>query len=346
MSAWFVMSSVGFYPVAPGAPRYDLAAPIFKEVKFNLENGKTFTVLARNVSQRNLYVRSAKINGRRLNRPTLSHSDILAGGVMEFDMSSKPERTAFLYPLEGGFSLERGANRISVGVPSIDGDRVFKDQTVVTMRSPTPGATITYTIDNHDEQQSKATQSYSGPFTIKKTSKVEAYVTDQGRNSPIVEAYFRKRSNDWAVKSTSGYGSQYTGGGDDAIVDGLRGNTNFASGEWQGYQGKPFEAVIDLQRATEINTVGGSFLQAARSWIWMPDRIEFEVSNDGVTFTRVGDIKPGFPQQEMNPVTKEFFSRSHRQAPASFECAHSTSGRSLRGIPEPAAIRGYLSMRF
>ena len=48
-------------------------------------------------------------------------------------------------------------------------------------------------------------------------------------------------------------------------------------------------------------------MQVVRSWIWMPDRIEFETSADGVNFTRVAEIKPGFPQQEMDPVVKEFF---------------------------------------
>ncbi|MEQ1765645.1 MAG: discoidin domain-containing protein, partial [Pyrinomonadaceae bacterium] len=88
--------------------------------------------------------------------------------------------------------------------------------------------------------------------------------------------------------------------------DGLRGNQNFAAGEWQGYWGKTFDAVIDLQRETEIREVGGSFLQSARSWIWMPDRLSFEVSNDGVSFTSIADWKPGFPQTEMNGTPKEF----------------------------------------
>src|SRR4030095_14861018 len=99
------------------------------------------------------------------------------------------------------------------------------------------------------------------------------YVTDPrtGVESKRAEGQFYKRANEWTVKLLSSYSSQYTGGGDDAIIDGLRGTANFASGEWQGYQGKTFEAVIDLQKESEIKSVGGSFLQAARSWIWMAD---------------------------------------------------------------------------
>ena len=103
----------------------------------------------------------------------------------------------------------------------------------------------------------------------------------------------------------SGYAPQYPGGGNDAIIDGRRGSVEDLS-TWQGYTGKPFEAVIDLRRDTEIHEVGGSFLQSINSWIWMPDRLEFEVSNDGTNFTEIADFKPGFPQDSAEPVAKEF----------------------------------------
>ena len=70
--------------------------------------------------------------------------------------------------------------------------------------------------------------------------------------------------------------------------------------------GKPFEAVIDLQRETEIKSVGGSFLQSARSWIWMPVNIKFEISSNGTDWSEVADIKTDVSPTEMNPVTKEF----------------------------------------
>ncbi|MGQ0541100.1 MAG: discoidin domain-containing protein, partial [Blastocatellia bacterium] len=127
-----------------------------------------------------------------------------------------------------------------------------------------------------------------------------------GRMSLTAEATFAKRPNDWTVKVISGYSTQYTGGGENAIVDGIRGTANFASGEWQGVQGRPYEAVIDLQRETEIREVGGGFLQVAGPWIWMPERVEFEVSTDGMKFDRVAEIKPNFPQREMTPTIKEF----------------------------------------
>jgi len=81
---------------------------------------------------------------------------------------------------------------------------------------------------------------------------------------------------------------------------------NFASGEWQGVQGKTYEAIVDLQRETAIKELGGSFLQVAGPWIWMPDRVEFGTSSDGINFKQAVEIKPNFPVMEMTPTKKEF----------------------------------------
>ena len=301
MSAWYVLSASGFYPVLPGQTRYDLGTPLFKEITYRLENGKKFTVHAPKVSSANIHIASAKWNGEVHPFSYIVHEQIMSGGVLELGMSSLPNDKAFESVSTSSVYHERPA------VPVIEGERVFKDRTTITMRAWPPKARIVYTIDHGDGSDGR-TQTYTGPFTIDKNSKVEAYaiIPGTGAESQPVEAHFRKRANDWTVKIASPYSTQYTGGGDEAIIDGIRGTTNFASGEWQGYQGKTFDAVIDLQRETEIREVGGSFLQVARSWIWMPDRIEFEVSTDGSSFTRVADIRPGFPKQEMNAVMKEF----------------------------------------
>jgi hypothetical protein len=90
------------------------------------------------------------------------------------------------------------------------------------------------------------------------------------------------------------------------LIDGIRGTLNWASGEWQGYQPYDLEAVIDMQRETEIKRVGGGFLQDARPWIWMPARIEFEVSSDGVNFARVADIKTDVDPRDMTPTIRDY----------------------------------------
>ena len=302
MSAWYVMSASGFYQVAPGLPVYTLGTPIFPKVTFNLENGRAFTINASPVSAENIYIRSAKLNGRPLNRAFITNDEIMRGGRLDFSMDNKPNDAAFSeYPVSR-VSLD------SVAAPEIDGLRVFRDQNVIFMRTLTPRGEIYYTLDG--SEPTPASAKYLAPLRIDKTTAIKAFTAVPGGNrSSTVEAYFARRENDWRVISNSGYSLQYTGGGDEGIVDGLRGNKNFASGEWQGYHGRPFEAVIDLQRETEIKSIGGSFLQSARSWIWMPSQIVFEASPDGVNFTKISDIRTDVSVREMNSVIREFRSK-------------------------------------
>lgn len=297
MSAWYVLSAAGFYPVAPGIARYDLGTPIFREVKFNLENGKIFTVRAPNVSDKNIYVKSVKLNGKPHAKTFISHGEMMNGAVLDFRMSPSPVKTAFR-----SFSESRTPENM-VAVPLIEGAaRVFKNENPVTLKTTTRGAKILYSIDGGEPKTE-----YFKPFVISVTSTVKALtVNSKGEKSLTAEARFIKKSDDRSVKILSKYSSQYTGGGDEGLIDGIRGTTNFASGEWQGYQGQDFVAVIDLQRETEIKTLGGGFLQAARSWIWMPTRIEFEISNDNVNFQKVAEIETNFPVEEMEHKIRDY----------------------------------------
>jgi predicted alpha-1,2-mannosidase len=89
-SSWYVFSAMGFYPVCPGSPVYEIGSPIFEKTTIQLENGKQFTILANRVSARNKYIQSAKLNGKPLTRAWFWHSDIAEGGTLLLEMSDKP----------------------------------------------------------------------------------------------------------------------------------------------------------------------------------------------------------------------------------------------------------------
>lgn len=299
MSAWYIMSASGIYEVAPGSGVYVFGTPLFPEIKYDLENGKTFTVRAKNVSPKNIYILNAKLNGSPYKKAFLTHADLMKGGVLEFAMTDQPVSTAFTEFPVSSMDVD------SVSVPVIAGERTIRNPSSVVMSTVTPGARIYYTIDG--SEPSATSTAFTAPFMVDRTTTVKAIaINSKGNSSKPVTANFVKPPNDWTVKVISPYSRQYTGGGDNAIVDGIRGTVNFASGEWQGVQGKTYEAIIDLQRETSISELGGGFLQVAGPWIWMPDRIEFEVSSDGTNFVKAAEIKPGFPQREMTPTVREF----------------------------------------
>ncbi len=92
MSAWYIFSTLGFYPVCPGTDEYVLGAPYLPYIKLNLENGKTFEVKANKVSDKNRYVKSVKLNGKPYAKGFITQKDIMDGGVLEFEMSSRPNK--------------------------------------------------------------------------------------------------------------------------------------------------------------------------------------------------------------------------------------------------------------
>lgn len=92
MSAWYLFSSLGFYPVAPGDPHYWLGSPLVKSAEVQLDNGKTLKVFAKNQSEKNVYVSKVLWNGQELKDFKISHADISNGGELQFVMASKPKK--------------------------------------------------------------------------------------------------------------------------------------------------------------------------------------------------------------------------------------------------------------
>jgi predicted alpha-1,2-mannosidase len=90
MSAWYCFSALGFYPVTPGTPKYQIGTPLFDDASIHLASGKQFRIRAAGASAGKLYIRSATLNGVPLNRYWIEHSEILAGGELVFDMSAEP----------------------------------------------------------------------------------------------------------------------------------------------------------------------------------------------------------------------------------------------------------------
>ena len=86
MSAWYIFSVLGFYPVAPASDEYQIGSPIINAATLTLENGKTFKIIVQNQSEKNKYVQTIYLNGRLLAGKTLKHADIMNGGELKFVM--------------------------------------------------------------------------------------------------------------------------------------------------------------------------------------------------------------------------------------------------------------------
>lgn len=97
MSAWYVFSAMGFYPVNPVSGKYEIGTPLFPKMQLHLTNGKTFTVLAPNVNKKNIYIQSTKVNGHPYDKTYITHEQIMSGATVEFEMGSTPKTIGVIF---------------------------------------------------------------------------------------------------------------------------------------------------------------------------------------------------------------------------------------------------------
>ncbi len=305
MSAWYVLSAAGFYPVTPGSTVYAIGSPLFPEMRFNLENGKSFVVRAGDVSSRNVYIQSATLNGKPYNKSFILHDDLMAGGELVFRLGPQPNLRW------GTGSGNEPVSRIEVAeivpVPVIKAaGQTFRDRLEINLVALDAQPVGLYYTTDGSEPDSRS-RKFSRPFSITADATVKALaIAADGRRSRVVSAKYQRIPHDWTISLWSSYSSQYTGGGDFALIDGIRGVKNWSGGGWQGYQGKDFVAVVDLRQVQKVSKVTAGFLQDAGSWIWMPSRVEVEVSVDGKTFGPASSTVNDVSEKQNGVVLKDF----------------------------------------
>ena len=108
MSAWYLFTAMGFYPVCPGSDQYVLGAPYLPSLKLSLANGKTFEIKAPGVSDKKRYVKQVRLNGKPYTKMYITHKDITEGGVLEFVMSSTPNKKRGQTMADKPYSLSNG----------------------------------------------------------------------------------------------------------------------------------------------------------------------------------------------------------------------------------------------
>ena len=296
MSAWAVFTMMGFYPATPASGYYVLGLPRFQNVKLTLESGKTFEVIAKNLSDQNCYVQSVKLNGKPLEDSFITFEDVYNGGTLEFTMTDQPNSTWATQPEHCPVVLTHGPSIVIV--PTIDAlSDTFFDSLMVSMNHPVEGVEIYYTLDGSEPKENGVL--YEKPLCLKDNATIRAVAKfnsqDGARWSQPIEASYYLIDANRSVKVENMYNEQYAAGGAKALIDHLRGSDNFRTGTWQGYYGVDLIATVDLGQPKKLNRVAGSFLQEIYSWIWMPTEVEYFVSDDGKTFRSVGKVKNDIP---------------------------------------------------
>lgn len=305
MSAWYVLSSLGIYEVTPGSGEYEFGTPIYKESKIHLENGKTFSISAKGVSKDNYYIQSTTLDGKEQNGNSISYKDIMNGPALAFNMGGTAKS---MVNSSSPLMEDKNTSEIII-VPTIKAaTRVFRDNLSVELKSNYPNYTLYYTIDG-TTPTTKSTK-YTTPIYIDKTTTVKTIVVkDKEEQSAVTVGIFYKMPHNWKINIKSKYNPQYTAGGDEGLIDGILGDKDWRKGEWQGYQGQDFEAVIDMNKTEKIHSFSATFLQDSRSWILMPTKVEFYTSTDNVDYKLASSIDNTVKPEDNETQIKEFSSQ-------------------------------------
>jgi hypothetical protein len=266
MSAWYVLSSMGIYSVTPGNPNFSwtVIEPFFDEIKVKLEN----------------------LNDDVINKKLR----IVDYSTFGFD----------------SYYLRLPKNYMDIiPVPVIQSEsKAFKDNLKIELKSQNSKDDIYFIINDKDDYLAKKMfVKYTKPFEISQTSTIEAYVKTKEGQSNTISATFFKKPNNYSINIKSVYNPQYHAGGPEGLLDGILGTENWRKGDWQGYQSQDFEAVVDLKEVKNISEISARFLQDQRSWILMPTKVEYYISDDNVNFTYFGSVNNTLdPKLEENTI--------------------------------------------
>jgi len=287
MSAWYVFSSMGFYPVTPGSNQYIIGSPLLDKASIKLENGHSFTMVANSVSKENKYVKHVLLNGEPLNRTYLTHEELMAGGVLEFEMTNTLSAWGVREGEEPTTAID--AHQILPAPFIAKGDVAFKHETTIVLESLVEEAEIYYRFNADDFKV------YSKPLKIKQAALLEVYSETPGKRSATISTQFYKIDPDMTITLETDYANQYNAGGNDALIDGIMGTEDFRTGTWQGYWNEDVIAIVDLGKTSTISNIKTSFLRDQRSWIFLPKTAHIYTSKDGVNFKKIQDFNFELP---------------------------------------------------
>jgi predicted alpha-1,2-mannosidase len=313
MSAWYVLSALGMYPVCPGNPEFTLAAPLFPEAKIHLENGKTFIIKAEKVSAKNFYVNGRTWNDSVYKARALPYSKIMDGGILNANMSSHPDYNVFVNADTTNKYVPPFSENIVTAPLIITSKIVFRDTLNVEIKHPDKNVKI-FTAVANDKFEIRS-RDFGTEFKIDSSVIIKAYAVDgAGRKSSTVTAKLYKMPQpDWKLNLISKYSPQYSAGGDEALIDGLFGSEDWRKGNWQGYQGQDFECVIDMGEEKSISKISAGFLQDMRAWILLPRKVVFEISKDGNKYSEAGEIENQVSDKDEKVQTKDFTANLKKQ---------------------------------
>lgn len=296
MSSWYVLSSLGFYPIAPGLPYYDFGFPILNKAKINLENGKSVSLKTTHLVENPQYIEKVLVNGKEYKKRFIEHKLLMSGPEIEFVLSNDPNN----FKNHEMYQRSQFSDSKFAPIPFVQTDKKsFVDSLEIDFASVFPEETkIFYQVDNGNSKQ------FEKPFFVHSTTKISAYSERNSVKSSTLSSIFQKIDTNVQLTLNCNYYDQYAAGGDLALIDGAKGGNEYRSGVWQGYYNQDGDFLIEFNEARKVDSISVGFLADVRSWIFYPENVEVSYSTDGKKFTKLP--KYVFDTEKIHLHQKEF----------------------------------------
>ncbi len=326
MSAWYIWSALGLYPVAPADNRLYFGTPSFPKATILRQNGQTILIKAENLSPENYYVKQIEVNGNLQSNsliyiaPPQKRESVIAkypyllgtkNTSITFQMMKEPLNPSNI-ALKSSPDLKKTKDIDHLRSPIIIANKkTFKDSLLIEIN----GDGVVYTTDGIEPNF--YSRPYLGPFYIHETTTIKAkWMPYPGQEEyPPTEAHFYKVHAEYrASLMNCKPNSQYYADGEQSLIDGVRGDRNWRLGDWMGFQGQEVEVVVDLGKLRKINKISVGCLQDFGSWIAMPTEVIFEIAKDGGDFEVIGTVKNDISDRESENIIKDFTFKTDRYA--------------------------------
>jgi putative alpha-1,2-mannosidase len=304
MSAWYVMSALGLYNIAPGQQQFQIGLPQFEKAVISLENGKNFTVLNSgvSVSLSNTYLQGMNLDKKPYSKLYIDYKDMANGGEFEIFTGRLPNQL-FVQELEKPTSVIND----SLIVPNpcfISPSITFRQPITVAINCADSEAKIYYTTDG--STPTSTSNVYHNPIKITATTTVKAIAVKDGKSSFVNTGTFSLLKSNAKISLINKYLINYAAAGDDALIDGITGTSNWRLGNWQGFQGNDLIAVIDLGQIKPVKQISLSTLQDTQAWIVFPKQVQYALSDDGKNYRPAVTVNTKIGVDSMTPQTQSF----------------------------------------
>jgi putative alpha-1,2-mannosidase len=304
MSAWYVISSLGIYNIAPGQQQFQVGVPQFDKAVVNLENGKKITILnpGASVSRGDIYLQGMNLNKKAYNKLYLNYDDLANGAEFEVLTGRLPNKL-FVQDLEKPTS--KITDELIIPDPYLSGSaKTFKQPVTLEIKDADPAAKIYYTLDGTTPSVSSTL--YSGPLHISSNTTVKAIAAKADKTSFPIEGDFFKIRDDIKLTLVNKPFPNYADQGDNTLINGIRGKVNWRVGNWQGFQGNDLVAVVDLGSRKPVKEISLGTLQDSGSWIIFPPYVQYWVSDDGINYKLAATVNTKVDAKDLHAQTQDY----------------------------------------